>query len=82
LEIITLFGNELTSLTVSDCPNLRKIVVRNNQLTKLEISGENKISEIIAGKNELTTLNCSDCSNLKKLMVPDNPSLAEIKGLN
>ncbi|CAI2176546.1 4221_t:CDS:2 [Funneliformis geosporum] len=67
---------------ITNCPNLKEINVRNNQLTKLEISGDNKIEQIIAGQNELNELNLTNCPNLKELIMPDNPYLVEIKGLN
>lgn len=82
LEEINLSNHEITSLIIDNCPNLKQINVRNNQLTKLEINGNNQISEIIAGKNELTTLDLTNCPKLKELLIPDNPYLAEIKGLN
>src|SRR6185436_5969953 len=64
-----------------NCPNLKEINIRHNQLTKLELNAPN-LEELIAGQNELSTLDLTPCQNLKKLIVPDNPSLTEIKGLN
>jgi|SRR6185312_5053817 len=81
LEEIDLSTQELTSLTVINCPNLKQINARNNQLTKLELNAP-ELQEIIAGQNELTTLDLSNCQKLKKLIIPDNPTLTEIKGLN
>jgi len=81
LEEIILPNQELTLLTVLNCPNLKEINVRNNQLTKLELNAP-ELQEIIAGQNELSTLDLSNCQKIKKLIIPDNPSLTEIKGLN
>jgi len=92
LEEIYLPKQELTSLEIINCPILKRINVRNNQLTKLEIDrskigtenqpNPNEISELIAGGNELTALDLSFCPKISKLIIPDNPLLNEIKGLN
>lgn len=55
--------------------------MRNNQLTKLEISGEN-ITELIAGQNHLESLNLASCPKIKRLIVCDNSLLGELGGLN
>ena len=81
LEEIILPTQELTSLTVLNCPNLKEINVRHNNLTKLELDSPN-LEEIIAGQNELTSLDLTPCQKIKKLIIPDNPGLTEIKGLN
>jgi len=81
LEEIELPNHELTSLTIINCPNLKEINVRHNNLTKLELDSPN-LGEIIAGQNELTSLDLTPCQKIKKLIIPDNPSLTEIKGLN
>ncbi|MCE8163426.1 MAG: hypothetical protein I3273_05075 [Candidatus Moeniiplasma glomeromycotorum] len=80
LKAIILPRHELTSLKVVNCPQLKQVNIRNNQLTKLEIAGN--ITELIASQNQLTTLDLTDCPNLKELIIPDNPFLSEIKGLN
>jgi len=81
IEGITLTNHELTSLTIINCPNLKEINVRHNNLTKLELDSPN-LGEIIAGQNELTSLDLTPCQKIKKLIISDNPSLTEIKGLN
>ncbi|CAG8472808.1 2988_t:CDS:2 [Ambispora gerdemannii] len=92
LEEISLPNQELTTLTIINCPNLKQLNVRQNKLTKLEITRAkidsqnepiaNEIKEIMAGQNELTVLDLTNCQKIKKLIIPDNPTLAEVKGLN
>jgi hypothetical protein len=65
---------------VVDCPYLKKINVRGNQLIKLEIKSDS-VEEIIGGDNKLSFLDLKNCNKIKKLIIPDNP-LAEIKDLN
>ncbi|CAG8465291.1 17836_t:CDS:2 [Racocetra persica] len=79
LEEINLKEHKLTGLTVINCPKLKKINVRNNQLNKLELNDSNNaIEEIIANDNVLESLDLNNCSNLKKLIIADNPDLANI----
>lgn len=92
LEEIYLPQQELTALTVINCPLLKNINARSNQLTKLDLEKvkvdtenkpiSNEISKIIAGSNELAELDLTTCQSIKELLVPDNPYLTEIKGLN
>jgi hypothetical protein len=81
LEEISLPNQELTTLTIINCPNLRQINVRQNKLTKLELDTPELI-ELIAGQNELTTLDLTHCQKIKKLIIPDNPSLTKLEKLN
>ena len=82
LEEIYLPNHELTSLTVINCPNLKKINVRNNLVSKLEIQGTNQIAELIAGQNQLESLNLANCPKISRLIVPDNPLLSKLENLN
>jgi uncharacterized protein YjbI with pentapeptide repeats len=66
---------------VINCPNLKTINLRNNQLTKLELTGEN-ITELIASHNELSELDLTNCPKISRLMVCDNPLLTKLAGLN
>lgn len=78
---INLKEHELTSLSIINCPSLKKINVRNNKLTKLEINSNN-VEEIIVNGNELTELDLTNCQQIKRLMIADNSNLATLKGLN
>lgn len=92
LTEIDLPSQELTSLTIINCPLLKSLNVRNNKLIKLDLNKvkidssndplNNEINEIIAGSNELTELDLTYCSQLKKLLVSDNLYLTNIKNLD
>jgi len=81
LTAIYLTYQELTALTIINCPNLKSINVRSNQLTKLEIQGDN-ITELIAGHNELSELDLTNCPKISRLIVCDKPLLSKLEGLN
>lgn len=83
-------NNDLTGLTIVDCPKLKTINVRENKLKninlkKTNIDGnsegtDNIINQLTAGQNELITLNIENCPKLESVFIADNPDLKKIKG--
>ena len=47
--------------------NITKLDCSNNNLTKLDLSKNTKLNEILCGVNKLTSLNVTSCSALKEL---------------
>ncbi|UPT69729.1 MAG: leucine-rich repeat domain-containing protein [Flavobacterium sp. JAD_PAG50586_2] len=73
---VSMNGNpigHLTSLTLSDLPNLHKLNCSNSTLTSLNLNGLTSLTEVICSRNQLTSLNVSNLPNLQKLICDTNP---------
>ncbi|CAB4402245.1 unnamed protein product [Rhizophagus irregularis] len=68
LELLDISNKKITTLDVSDCPQLRELDCSNNQLTNLTISGSNKIEKILCGNNRLSNLDFLKSQNPAKLI--------------
>ena len=71
---INLNGNNLTGKIEQTFPNNLNIQLYlfNNQLTSLEITDSNSLTELNCNTNQLTSLNVSGCTSLTKLYCNDN----------
>lgn len=67
LTTLICFGNQITSLDVSNSPMLEKLYCNYNQLAVLNISGLNNLQEIGCNNNQLTSLDVGGFSNLTTL---------------
>ena len=65
-------GGKLTSLIVSNSPQLKKLSCSENQLTSLDVSGCPQLKELNCEKNQLTSWNASNCPQLEKLYCRQN----------
>lgn len=72
LEELSCSNNSLTSLDVSNMPNLVQIRCYNNSLTSLNISGLN-LNHLETDGNQLTSVDVSSCTNLQTLWIAYNP---------
>lgn len=67
------FGLGITDLTgIKNFKNLNGLLCRNNQLTKLDVSGCTKLSTLCCDNNQLTELNVSGCYKLSSLSCSNN----------
>jgi len=51
---------EISATTLSAFPNLQVLIVSNNQLTSLDVSGCYKLKQVIANNNNLSNFNAGD----------------------
>lgn len=71
-------GNGLAGLGIADVAelahfkNLQTLVIADNALTQLDLSGNPGLQVLICGGNQLTALDLSGTSGLTKLSVPGN----------
>lgn len=71
-------GNGLAGLGIADVSelahfkNLQTLVIADNALTQLDLSGNPGLQVLICGGNQLTALDLSGTSGLTKLSVPGN----------
>lgn len=76
LEYLDCDDNQLTSLDVSGCNNLRMLYCSLNKLTSLDVSGCPMLNSLYCNGNQLSSLDLSGCSELYWLYVYQN----QIKG--
>ena len=57
-------NTQMTSLDLSDCPELVEVICDSNKLTSLNVSGCTSLEKIFCYDNKLTTLDVSDCTKL------------------
>lgn len=72
LENLHCAKNALTTLDVSNCPNLWRLVCNNNQLTTLDVSNNTALTILDCGNNQLTTLDVSSNTALTDLDCANN----------
>ena len=77
LEGLYLSHNELTSITIDECPNFSGLQCHHNNLTKLNIDGAESLH---LDNNQLTSLDFSDSNKFAKLIYlqADNNQLSTI----
>ena len=77
------FGNQLTSLNVTQNTALTSLVCFNNQLTSLDVTQNIVITEIVCFDNQLTCLNVKNGNNSTMMgnsfMAQNNPNLTCIE---
>lgn len=56
-------GNELTSIDLSEAPNLHSLYCQNNQLAELDLSACAKLTDLNCAHNQLTKINISSAKN-------------------
>lgn len=67
LEELICYGNNLTSLDVSNNPNLKILRFHQNSLTSLDISNNTALQYLSCGQNQLTSLDVSNNTSLERL---------------
>ena len=72
LEYLDCWGNQLTSLDVSNNTALTSLNCGGNQLTSLDVSNNTALIELYCGENQLTSLNLSGCTALEWLECWEN----------
>ncbi len=74
IKTIICDGNELTSIDLSDAPNLFSLYCQNNQLAELDLSACTKLTDLNCASNQLTKLNLSSVKNpeLENVNVANN----------
>jgi hypothetical protein len=65
-------NNQLTSLDVSNCPQLQYLYCHDNQLTSLDVSNCPLLKQLGCRENQLTSLDVSNCTLLEQLGCGDN----------
>ncbi len=78
LTTLTCFGNQLTTLNVSNSPNLQTLYCNYNQLATLNINGLTNLQILNCNNNNLTSLDVSNMTNLTYLSCTSN----QISSLN
>lgn len=82
LTMINITRNNLTSVNLSNCPNLTYFEAQANQLTSLDVSRNTNLEYLYLPANNLSgTLDVSFCK-LKELNVGTNTQLKSIKMIN
>jgi len=64
--------NHLTSLDLSNCPNLDNLNCQYNQLNILDLSNCKNLKELYCHGNQLNGLDLSNCPNLKYIFCHNN----------
>jgi Leucine-rich repeat (LRR) protein len=72
LNTLSVDGNKLTSLDVSNNTALRELNCSHNQITSLEISGSTNLRKLVCPSNRLTNLDVSQNLKLDYLYCEDN----------
>ena len=72
LELITVWGNDLTSLDLSTNPSLAVLYVNDNLLTNLDVSNNLLINEFFCENNLITQLDLSNHLALADLFCENN----------
>ena len=67
LSVLYCSHNNLTTLDLSDCTDLRNLSCGHNQLTSLDVSKNTALSDLGCEYNQLTSLDVSGCIDLKQL---------------
>ena len=67
-----IYCNALTTLNISNNPNLTKLYCYNNALTSLNVSGCSSLNTLSCYNNSLTSLNVASCSSLTTLNCDNN----------
>lgn len=78
ITYLTCFGNQITTLNLSNLTNLQTLYCNYNQLTTLNISGLTNIQTLNCNSNNLTSLDVSNMTNLNYLSCNTN----QISSLN
>jgi Leucine-rich repeat (LRR) protein len=73
LTTLYCFGNQLTSLDVSNNTELNILDCQNNQLTSLDFSGANALTSLSCSLNQLTSLDFNGANALTFLYCDFNP---------
>lgn len=64
--------NNISTLTLKGCPNLKKLNCFDNLLTKLDLTECPNLEDLLCNGNLLTSLNISKCKKLKVLNCSNN----------
>ena len=72
LETLILPNAKLSTLNVSNCPNLMHLSVTQNSLTTLDVSANSALLDLRCGNNRLTKLDVSANSGLSELDCKNN----------
>uniref|UniRef100_UPI003A8FB987 T9SS type A sorting domain-containing protein n=2 Tax=Pseudomonadati TaxID=3379134 RepID=UPI003A8FB987 len=73
LSSINLRFNKLTNFSIEDCPSLSSVVVSDNLLTSVDLTGgKDNLSDVYVGGNQLTTLDLSGFASLSTLSAENN----------
>ncbi|NLU38996.1 MAG: hypothetical protein GXX78_08920, partial [Bacteroidales bacterium] len=69
---INLYDQQLTSIDISNSPDLENLNIYNNKLTSLDLSNNSKIINVSCNNNLLASLDVSNCPNLSYLYCNSN----------
>lgn len=72
LTNLVICGNELTELTLSDCPKLYLINCEDNQLNNIDISRCENLEYFYCSNNKLTELDLSSNKSLREIYCENN----------
>ena len=72
LEDLACYGNQLTSLNVSNNTRLKSLNCSNNQLTKLTIGENLNLERLLCEGNKITSIDLRYCLKLTYLWIVDN----------
>ena len=74
-------GHERTlkgDLKLENFTNLRKLIISSHQITSLDVSGLQYLTELDCQNNQLNNLTVNGCSNLKKINCSNNNCIREL----
>lgn len=72
LQELYISGNQLTTLTLTDLPNIITLECTDNPLTILDVSGLTNLQNLNCSGNQLQTLSVNNLTNLQNLNCSDN----------
>ncbi len=70
---LSVYGNQIESITFGDHPLLENISLSDNKLTSLNVSDMPKLNNLDFTSNQLGTLEIADCPALKNIYGNENP---------
>lgn len=70
---LSVYGNQIESITFGDHPLLENISLSDNKLTSLNVSDMPKLNNLDFTSNQLGTLEITDCPALKNIYGNENP---------
>ena len=78
---VSLFGNSLTSIDLSNNTKVRQLLIEKNNLTSLDISKLTVLTDVKAHSNKFTVVNVANGnnSNMTRMEVQNNSGLTCIK---
>ncbi len=77
IRVFSCRDQKVTSIDISNCPELNELNLSGNELTELDLSGYEALHDVNCQDNQLTSINVDGCMGLELLQC-DNNQLTEL----